>query len=259
MAKKYIILSVNENPEYLFYLPLTIWAWKRFGWTPIVFYTDPNTPYSHLMARLNEINGYRSDTIAQVSRLFAGDLPLQGNPMIMTGDIDMIPLSDYWHPKEGDITIYGHDLTGYGHYPICYIAMNRERWVEVMGHNPDYNAHIKTVLDKYPQARFDYDPIKRWVVDQDIITGLLDQTQFKKEYVSRGTLPNGYPVGRVDRSAWHLDHPKFIDAHLPRGAYGNTPTSLTQIMDLLHKIWPDEDFTWFINHANEYRMMYGNN
>jgi len=257
--KKYIVLSVNENPEYLYYLPLTCWAWRKFGWTPIVF-TSGVVPENFrvetpLVFPLKEIDGYRSDTIAQVSRLYAGAISLNGDPIIMTGDVDMIPLSDYWNPQDGDITIYGHDLTGYVHYPICYIAMNKHRWVEVMGlSGNDYDALIKRDLDTLPQARADFDPVRRWVSDQDLITKRLNETQFKKVFVSRGTLTNGYPVGRVDRSAWTIDHQQLIDCHLFRGLYEPANVKFDATLELLRKVWPNEDFTWFIDHTNKWMM-----
>jgi hypothetical protein len=36
--KRYIVLGVNENPKYLYYLPLVTWAWRKIGWEPFIFY-----------------------------------------------------------------------------------------------------------------------------------------------------------------------------------------------------------------------------
>ena len=268
--KKYIVLSVNDNPDYLYFLPLTCWAWRRFGWEPIVMWqTNPETVNKKLWSLvydnkgkgvtkfnfLYDTFGYRSDTITQVSRLYAACVQ---EGYLMTGDIDLIPLSDYWHPKEGEITVYGHDLTGYTHYPICFIGMDSTRWVEVMGlSSPDYNKLIKRDLDTLPQAK-DPDFYKYWFSDQDLITKRIKETQFPIKFVNRGQLPNGYAKGRVDRGAWTLDHKEFIDAHLFHQMYHKGREQyFEKTLDLLEKIWPEENFDWFILYTQEFRKLTG--
>lgn len=267
--KKYIVLSVNDNPDYLYFTPLVCWAWEKLGWWPIVFFhgkkDGPIVDYTFrftfeewdgsFVSTVNAIDGYRSDTITQVSRLYAACVQ---DGYLMTGDIDMIPLSDYWNPKENEITVYGHDLTGYGHYPICYIGMDSKKWVEVMGlSSPDYNKLIKRDLDTLPQAK-DPDFYKYWFSDQDLITKRLKETQFPVTTINRGQYPNGYAKGRVDRGAWTLDHKEFIDAHLFHQMYHKgREDKFEKTMDLLEKIWPEENFDWFVLYTEEFRKLTG--
>lgn len=271
--KKYIILSVNDNPQYMFYTPLVVMAWIKLGWLPVIFYhgnmdkflqnayvdgyddlTLPITDVIHdAVYSLNDIEGIRSETIVQVSRLY-GACVLPADSYIMTGDIDMIPLSDYWHPKKNEITIYGHDLTGFGHYPICYIGMPHDKWVQTMAiTSADYNALIKRDLDELPQAK-SHDSVKRWVTDQDLITERIKAVNFEKTFINRGTYPNGYAKGRVDRSAWTLNHDQFIDCHMLRDIYRD-PRHMQMTMDMLQKVWPAEDFTWFEKYTEEFRKL----
>ena len=51
--EKYIVLSTNWNPDYLYYTPIVCWAWERFGWTPIVMLNGLNDqpPIFDLVAR----------------------------------------------------------------------------------------------------------------------------------------------------------------------------------------------------------------
>lgn len=266
--KKNIVLSVNANPDYLYYTPLTVWAWRKIGWEPVVFYDGP---LSALLAYVVEISGigpnlamiepqeeYRSDTMAQVSRLYGACV---ADGYLMTGDIDMIPLSDYWKYDENDITIWGHDLTGFTHYPICYIGMPSTRWREVMGiTSDDYSKLMKRDLDTLPQAK-NPDFYKYWFSDQDLITGRIDQTEFPKKMVNRGQLPNGFARGRVDRGSWTLDHSQFIDCHALRDMYKTSDTGVNNFaktMRLLEKVWPDEDFTWFKEYTRQYQKMANN-
>jgi hypothetical protein len=271
--KKYIVLSVNGNPEYMFYLPLTVWAWRKFGWQPIVFYhrskkSEKISDLENLITEtceignseihfLKSIDGYRSETIAQISRLYAtcviGHSP---EDYIMTGDIDMIPLSDYWDAKQFDVTVWGHDLTDYQHYPICYIGMNAWHWyclMNISGNPGDYNEMIKRDLDSMPNAKSE-DSVKRWVVDQDLITERLNSRPWAIEKIHRGVYPNGYPVGRVDRSAWTLDHPELIDCHMLRGIWKD-PRHMRMTMDLLQKVWPNEDFGWLEKYTAKFNQL----
>jgi hypothetical protein len=174
----------------------------------------------------------------------------------MTGDIDMIPLSNYWKVNEDNITVWGHDLTGYGHYPICYIGMHTDNWKDVMKlDSNDYNSLIKRDLDTLPQAK-DPDFYKYWFSDQDLITQRLKP--FNPTIINRGQYPNGFARGRVDRGAWTLDHKEFIDAHLHHQIHhkGNE-WKYNQTMELLRKVWPEEDFTWFEEYTQEFKRLTG--
>ena len=269
--KKYIVLSTNWNPDYLYYLPLTVWAWRKFGWETIVFFNGDSElsfvklaynsyPFSHnSWNELSDIPGYRSDTITQISRLYGACI---ADGYLMTGDIDMIPLSDYWIPQTyDDITIWGHDLTGYTHYPICYIGMPATRWTEVMGlTSSDYNKLIERDLDMMPDAK-NSDFYKYWFTDQELITQRIKETQFEKYFIPRGQLHNGYAKGRVDRGAWSLEHEQFIDCHMLRDMYKSTDTgamNFAKTMRLLDRIWPDEDFTWFKEYTKEFQKLANN-
>lgn len=262
--KKYIILSVNDNVDYLYFTPLVCWAWRKFGWEPIVMYYGNLTKladvwhysliYPHSVHHLDSIEGYRSDTITQISRLYASCVE---DGYLMTGDIDMLPLSDYWKSNENEITVYGHDLTGFGHYPICYIGMDSMKWADVMNiKDNDYNKWIKRDLDLLPQAKSD-DFYKFWFSDQDLITDRLNQYgKDKITFVNRGQGAHGYAKGRIDRGSngWVLNQPELIDAHLQQQTH-HSEEKINRLYELLHHVWPTEDFTWFKNYTEEFRKL----
>lgn len=260
--KKNIILSVNENPAYLFYVPLTAWCWRYFGWEPIIFNSldQIRNGIFPLVRNVfkdvkfvpfeNRIDGIQSETIAQVSRLY-GACVVDG--YLMTGDIDMIPLSDYWQPDMEKLTVYGRDLTDY-HYPICYIGAPAEIWREIMLLPSDnYNSLIQFDLERY----FDKNASKhqKWVYDQNLITQRINDSPYIPERKYRGTdKKTGYPKGRVDRSSWHLNHVEFIDAHLFHDAHINDE-SFRKIMMLLKTVWPNENWDWFIEYRNKFKKL----
>lgn len=263
--KKYIVLSVNDNPDYLFFTPLTCWAWRKFGWEPIVMYRGKmNAAGMDLVTSLteeshwhwvDEVPPYRSDTVTQISRLYPASF-FSENAYLMTGDIDMIPLSDYWKPDYNAQTVWGHDLTGYGHFPICYVGMMSDLWRVVMRMEMQTIAQlIKRDLDALPQAR-DTDFYKYWFTDQDLITERLKP--YNPVIINRGQYSNGYAVGRVDRGSWSLNHSQFIDCHMFQQLYhkGNQD-KFDKTMELLTSIWPDEDFGWFVKYTEEFRKLTG--
>lgn len=267
--RKFVVISVNENPEYVFYIPLVVWAWRKLGWTPIVItvnvpvyiqelwdtWIDKESEYHHfIQIDFHHQYGYKSETISQVARLYAAcDIYIYKNDYIMTSDADMLPLSDYWKFNPKNITVWGHDLTEYEHMPICYIGMMATRWREVMGLvSPDHNAMLKRDLDVMPNAKSE-DQVKRWVVDQDLITARINEVQFEKEFIHRGVYSNGYPIGRVDRSAWNLFQNELIDCHMPRVL--SNPGGFSQITQILMRVWPTEDFNWFAKYTEEFTKL----
>lgn len=219
---KYVVISTNDNPNYYQYVPYVIKAWNKLGWKVITFLRGDHNILNHLIDGENIFyflegkSKYRDETLVQVSRLFGSCLIENG--LLMTSDGDMMPCSNYWHPKEDEITCYGHDTAGYGHYPICYISMSSNKWGDVMECKTGDNVldKVETLLDKYPKAS-SKDWNQWWFVDQDIITEKLKQRTVNS--MLRGMDSRfGLPTGRIDRWDWsktlNIENP--IDAHMPR-------------------------------------------
>jgi hypothetical protein len=249
---KKIILSVNDNLTYLYFLPLTCWAWRYFGWEPVIFYCGKMDTAERIIPDFRTYNireclvyePHKSATIAQVARLYGACV---ADGMLMTGDIDMLPLSDYWKPNPLKINCYGRDLTDY-HYPICYIAMDARNWMRVMDiKNSLYGVHLRRDLRVQTN---------QWVLDQDIVTERLLGFRSEIQEWDRGTdKKTGYPVGRVERSNWTLDHKEFIDCHMPHDMLKNT-ASVIKVKKLLKLIWPDQDWAWFDAYHDKFRKQW---
>lgn len=251
--KKYVVLGVNENPKYLYYLPLVVWAWKQFGWGSYVFFVGQPTKASDLARSFVDdfwviseyFHGYKSETIAQCSRMYAGRF--KKADILMTSDADIIPLSDYWHPDTKNITCYGRDLSD-EHFPMCFVAMSSTNWVSVMS-----DDHTMPLVQMFN----DIDDVKvknKWVTDQQILTERLNKVK-GKVLINRGTDPKThYPIGRVDRSAWTLNHKTLIDCHAPHDILTNDE-SFRKVMQLLHHVWPKEDFKWMLEYHREFKKL----
>ena len=206
-----VILSTNDNPAYFSYIPYVRKAWNLFGWKTIIFHLgDQEIVDDDLNSSVNveRIDGVKDETVVQTIRLFGHHYT---DGLIMTSDMDMLPMSNYWNPDPDEITCYGTDLTGYKHYPICYIAMNEKNWSRVI---PE--TDLKELLEKYnqhkSQAFNDW-----WFTDQDIITERLSKE--KVNSILRGHYINGMALNRIDRIDWNNTlraEGIKIDAHLPK-------------------------------------------
>lgn len=213
--KKTVILSTNNNPDYMNYLPYVQKAWNRLGWNTLTFThgitVSTDDPKNKMIDVTFAAPGYRPETIVQCIRLL-GHRYTDG--FIMTSDVDMMPCSDYWNPNENKVTVYGYDLTGRSQYPICYIAMKDEYWNKVI---PE--LEINELLDKYPNAQSE-DWETWWTVDQQIITQRINSNVPKDSLnlIDRG-FDGGLAAGRIDRFDWEgtFNRPgEKIDAHMPR-------------------------------------------
>jgi hypothetical protein len=211
---KTIVISTNDHPNYINYWPYVTKAWNKLGWNTLTFYLGTNTiqeDINNKIVKIDPINEYRDETVVQVSRLFGHKHIDYG--IIMTSDVDMMPLTDYWKPGYEDITIYGFDLTKDKQIPICYIAMNSINWKKIIPENS-----IEELLTKYSIAKSDSFN-EYWYTDQKIVTERI----LKYKYVQIDRKNNkglgSHEIGRIDRARWtetkNNDTLK-IDAHLPR-------------------------------------------
>lgn len=219
--KKYIIVSSNNNSDYLFYAPYVEKAWNNYGWNVCFMIThdvDPldlklNNLDSSKIIQLPHVEGLRIETVAQASRLYAANyLPLDS--LIMTSDIDLIPLSDYWNPNPEEITVYGHDLTDYSYYPMGYVAMTGHKWKEF------FKLTYNTLEDMLQGARETGLPYKEnweqwWNHDWRLLTDKLSPMKEKIKFIKRGRGHGGFAYGRVDRGdSCHVPAGEtLIDAH----------------------------------------------
>lgn len=261
--KRYIVLGVNENPKYLYYLPLVVWAWNRLGWNTICFYNGDvwlktwdlaarfSVPYLKFEV-VNDVEGYKSETIAQFSRFYACCV---ANGFMMTSDIDMIPLSDYWKcgcerfDIDYPIHCYGRNLSN-EHQPVCYVGASAYHWSGFMdAHDGDYQYFIERDLKAMNGDK------RVWTWDQTLLTRNLYKYQHEKRFIDREINPvTHYPIGRVDRSAWTLNHKTLIDCHAPHDILTNDE-SFRKVMQLLHHVWPSTDFKWLLEYTKEFKKL----
>jgi len=216
--EKYIVVSSNNNPDYLFYAPYIEKAWNTLGWNVCFMIThdvkpldlQKNNPNS-IIVQLPNLDGLRSETIAQASRLYAANyLPMSA--LIMTSDMDLLPLSNYWHPELNDITVFGHDLTDYTYFPMGYTAMLGSKWREVMQLTYNTEADMMRDAKEYSYMTMSADWEQWWNYDWRLLTDRLKD--YPIVHKLRGRQSNGFAAGRIDRgnSMAHVEG-ELIDCH----------------------------------------------
>ena len=227
MFGRTVILSVDDHPNYFGYLPYTQKAWNAFGWNTLTFYLGDkqiNETALNRIIKLERIFKYRDCSVVQVSRLLCGHF-CEG--LLMLGDVDMIPLSNYWNPSRDIITCYRHYNSSGGQLSMCYVAAPAATWRRVI---PE-----KTVEDIL-QANADVLAVefdRWWFTDQRLLTSRIVG---KEQFVSifRESSKEGRAAGRIDRADWastFIDSGPKIDAHMPQ-PFNQVEAEL--IMELVH-------------------------
>ena len=253
---KYAISSVNENPEYLFFVPIWCAFWKRLGYDPYVITIDKNIPpplmdlvsqttekMEGILGYLEHIEGYKTANVAQVSRLFvaANDF-FEDDDYLITDDIDKFVICRRWFNQQDfskDIHIFDLDETNYTRLKIGYVGMKAKTWRDVLGiEEGSYRASLEACLsgklkktNKSETYRYETQHEKEidagWNLDEFVLTKNLFESDYYPDrchLITRGANHYGLRNGRIDRTFWketlfqYLSS-QIIDVHLHRKPY----------------------------------------
>lgn len=201
--EKIVVISTNSNPDYSFYLPYQLKAWNKYGWKVCVMKTSDVTEdlKADYVITLPDFDGVRKETIAQAGRLYAAN-HLPQDALIMTCDMDLIPLSDYWHPDANDITVYGYDLTWRSFYPMGYVAMTGAKWTEKFHLTGNTREDMNQDFKKYSEMVSSDNWESWWNYDWTLLTETLKPFHNSIKFVDRGQIDIAGATlakGRVDR------------------------------------------------------------
>lgn len=259
--RKYAIISTNSNPDYSFFLPICSAFWHRAGFNTISLVVDNGQHSESLKVAMNydkyaderDITHIidakqfpcRDATVSQVSRLLGWMLG-ESNDYFILGDIDMLQLdANYWGDTSG-VNIYGHDITGFGQIPMCYVGAFGHQWAEIIDHDNESTLQHNLlrilfndtdIMDKVKSQDF----YKWWDIDQHILTESIKNYGIDKcRKIDRGTdRRTGMVYGRIDRANWRKRPERDVDAHCIRPAYSEQNWS--QFRPLLERYGFDFD------------------
>lgn len=262
------VLSCDENPDYLFCLPIVARSWHLQGFkTKIILKLQSDIAYNIYIAIFKRI--YRSDTkiynalideesqkidspnksiYVQCCRMFSMGSISMAEDYCIISDADMFIASDFLCRDFNEINSFGHDLTGYQEIPICYVGMTSEKWMKVI---EDHN--MQNALDKYTKYKSNVWH-EAWGADQQILTAKLKEYGYDKiNFINRGTDPNNLhlPQGRWDRyGGFKRPVGQIHDVHLPRQPYSDE--NFPKIVAMCKDIYPNENWDWLYEYRNEF-------
>jgi len=239
-----VIISSNDNPDYLEFVKIVGPAWKKLtGITPDLIYVSNKSEeeYSWMKEYVNvhqveDKPNIPSANQAQASRMMFATLC--GQDVCMLSDLDMLPLSgDYFNsivePVHEDKIAFvgGNAYTEQYMSPICYMVAKGDTFAEII--NPG-KLPYNDLLDSYvvykgskPPCSIVYPstgPENRFC-DESLFSDFLKKWTFKDsrtlEVGRKWDRSTNIAVGRIDRANWEeslkiLDDGKCIDAHMVR-------------------------------------------
>lgn len=248
MSKPIVILSSDNNPDYLFCLPIVAKSWELQGFDycinvegnkrieSIDMFVDFNNIDYFDHSRYNKLS---PSSNAQIQRLYVR--PLNEDATMLLGDADMFIGSDFLYKRFDRINVFGHDLTGREHIPICYVSMTGHQWEEIIGNN--MSADIKK-----------YGGPNQWCWDQDVLTAKLKAYGYDRiNFIDRGIDPNNLnlPMGRWDRYGGFKRPAGIIhDVHLPRKPYSDE--WFPKIVAMCNDLYPSTDWSWLQDYRREF-------
>ena len=243
VKNKYSVLSVDSNPDYLFFVPIACAFWRKLGYNPYVILVEKDIsepildliveysyPYEVHINRFPHIEGYRTCNVAQISRLYAAADPVfDEDDYLITDDMDKFVVSDAWFNQQDfskDIHIYDPDELNFTRLKIGNIGMKASVWKKVIGiEDGSLRDNLTSSLEKYLDKNADWDT--GWNLDEWILTTRVfnsGQYPARCQMLTRGANRYGIRNGRIDRGAWKPTFEAYmkeglIDVHLHRDPY----------------------------------------
>lgn len=217
-----VLFSTNGGHDYEFFAPIASHAWRFFGWEPVIAVRGISALVKDKLEEMRvrtvpiPSTACGEVTAVQTSRIY---LPCTfPEDYVMTSDVDILPLSDYW-PKDGVPRITGWDITGYpnprAHVPICYVAMTGACWKTVM--QPGADSWVESMDAGLGEI------VPGWEADQDLLTKRVRQ-HGEQHFDLRWRYNERFGIGRVCRSGWEQGVQALalcpqVDCHALRPGY----------------------------------------
>ena len=274
IKNKYSILSVDSNPDYLFFVPMTCAFWKEIGYQPYVILVDTgiDPALRELVFKATEevgghievlehIEGYRTCNVAQISRLYAAASPyFKDDDYLLTDDMDKFVVDYMWFNQQSsnkDIHIYDPDELNYKRLKIGNIGMKASVWKEVIGiKDGSIRDNLVECFDKYLSKDSDWGT--GWNLDEWILTSSVFKSKYYPEdcqNFTRGGNKWGVRNGRICRGAWDQTFDacmstKIIDVHLHRDPYKGKVWNDT--IAIMQRVFPQNQVEKFIEYKEKF-------
>lgn len=257
------VISVTVgDPKYSFFVPLTIWAWKRIGVNAVVFFDGGINHVVKLWHTESGVDGtmfvsfgaepHKAATYSQCSRLYAAALPdIPDDEVLITGDVDMLVFGEYLKTKTADFDIFGSDLTPEKQIPICYISAAAKYWRKAM--QIDGRSYQECLDDLLGGIEAEHFRGNYWGKDQETAYQKISSSPCTIAHHFRAKPGTQFATHRLDRDdAYLLERLSLdtIDYHLPRPGYEEN--NFRQIMTVLKFMYPFDNFDWLEKYRQDF-------
>lgn len=236
---KRVILSTNNDPNYIEFWPVVAPIWTAMGLRPtLALIADEDCPIDTSLGdvvRFSPLPDVPESLQSQVIRLFLPILfPDDG---CLISDIDMIPISrgyffdGAWHCPDHGFLVYrnrAYENEESIRYPMCYNAAKGSVFASVFGISSA--DQIPDMIRLWASAGLG------WDTDEKLLHVYLQEWERKGGLLFRlghGGMP------RLDRGNWNidvntLDITKYIDCHGPR-PYSKYKESIDAVVEAIKK------------------------
>ncbi|MES2287397.1 MAG: hypothetical protein V4547_17015 [Bacteroidota bacterium] len=263
------VISTTFDDKYVWYLPLTVWAWNKIGYDVVCFMPRTETIHPKLLLinsvqmelclrcthKFFDSEEHKSATYCQVSRLLACCLDLPKEEQLVVSDIDMLFFAkDYIQPAGwAIIDIYGADLVPPNQFPMCYLSGTVETWRLIFG-GKTYQQWLDEIVGSIESDHFRG---CQWSLDQDNAYRLIKNSETVNYTIhNRAREGTQFSSRRYDRDdAYILDRlsPDTIDFHMNRPGYEDANFEI--ILKILQYHYPQDDFTWLTQYNEAYKAL----
>ena len=251
----HVVLGIDDNPIYQFYLPMTVKIWQAFNVEPLVFHVS-DTPVELECEVVSVKPNPRWPTAwqAKASRLCVGSELERERDFYLLSDVDLWPLRRDWldcvGPRWWELGLirWGSNLHEWKAV-ICYTGACISTWEDFL---PSPSQSVERALEwLIPLQRGINENADGVFSDETLLTYFLNHPYSglgpKQTDISRGGrhgldlegIAVGPPADRIDRSDWDYEPHNPWDAHLPHDGWNHIP----RLLDLFGRVCPN-DVEW---------------
>jgi len=232
-----VILSVNENKDYIDFWPLVSKAWERIGIEPILIYTGKGSPKVDGKVIKIYVPFVSSIFVSQNVRLLAPVLFPYENCII--SDIDSLPLSPKYFNDSVDkiedtkFVIYRPDAAASNMIPICWNLAKGIVWSQIFKVKSLNGIRIKLFFWYFYYCKFNR---YKWYTDQILLKKYIEHFKVKNTDVIIELNDKFTKFSRIDRASLNDDIRKLNNKEIEFSEF-HMPRPLSKYKDLIIEIY----------------------
>lgn len=232
-----VILSANENKDYIDFWPLVSKAWERIGIEPILIYTGKGIPQIEGNVIKIYVPFVSTVFVSQNVRLLAPVLFPDENCII--SDIDSLPLSSKYFNnsvnkiEENKFVIYRPDAAASNMIPICWNLAKGKLWSQIFKVKSLIGIKIKLFFWYLYYCKFNR---YRWYTDQILLKKYIEEFKVKNNDLIIELNDEITKFSRIDRASLNDDIKKLNNKEIEFSEF-HMPRPLTKYKDLIIDIY----------------------